>query len=303
MFNKLVIIEKINMLDEDVIKLSTLAKKVVYYKDLPQNDDEIIKRINDADAALLSYTSKIDSYVIDNCKNLKYIGMCCSLYSKESANVDIEYAEKNNIVVKGIRDYGDNGVAEYVIHELTGFLENYDGSFKWSEYPQEISSLKCAVIGLGTSGTLIARTLKFFGAEVSYYSRTRKEKLEKEYGFIYRPLDECLKDSDAIFLALNKNVLLLGEHEFKLMKGKKILFNTSIGPGFEVEHLRNWLNDKNHYFFGDTLETIGDIKLWDLDNTFTIGRSSGGSTFEAYQRLGEKVIDNITAYFKENLIK
>ena len=295
MFNKLVIIEKINVLPDTIEKLKEVAKEVIYYTSLPANDDEIIHRIGDADAILLSYTSSINKYVLENCKNIKYIGMCCSLYSKESANVDIETAEKLNITVKGVRDYGDEGVAEYIIHELVRFLGGYNG-LKWADVPYEITNLKCGVIGLGTSGTLIARTLKFFKADVSYFSRTRKEHLEKEYGFIYKDLNTLCKESEAVFLALNKNVLLLQKEQFDLMKGKRILFNTSIGPGFDVDALEDWLQDKNHYFFGDTLATIGNTKLWDLENTFTINRSSGGQTHQAFHRLGEKVLNNIKEY-------
>ena len=54
------------------------------------------------------------------------------------------------------------------------------------------------------------------------------------------------------------------------MTGKRILFNTSIGPGFDPVALKEWLQDKNHFFFGDTLNTAGDLSIWDLENTFTI---------------------------------
>ena len=293
MFKKLVIIEKINMLDEDLKRLDNLAKEVIYYKDIPSNNEEIIKRIADADCALLSYTSKIDREVIGKAPNLKYIGMCCSLYSPESANVDILAANAKGISVRGIRDYGDEGVVEFIIYELVKFLEDYDNKHLWSDFPQEISTLKCSVIGLGTSGTLIAKALKFFGADVSYYSRTRKPNVEEKLGIVYKSLNECVKESDAIFLALNKNVLLLDEEQFNLMNGKKILFNTSIGPGFNTKALAKWLTDKKHFFFGDTLHTIGDENLWKLDNTFTINRSSGGKSYSAYKRLGDKVIKNI----------
>lgn len=299
MFEKLVIIEPINMLDVHLNKLNDVAKKVIYYKDIPSNDDEIIKRIDDADAVLLSYTSSINSYVLENCKNIKYIGMCCSLYSPESANVDIKKANELNIIVKGIKDYGDEGVAEYIIHELVEFLQGYK-EYKWDNIGHEITGLKCGVIGLGTSGTLIAKTLKFFKAEVSYFSRTRKPHVEKEIGIDYKDLNELCKESEAIFLALNKNVFLLQKEQFDLMKGKRILFNTSIGPGFNVEALKEWLKNENHFFFGDTLATIGDDSLWKLNNTFTINRSSGGKTYQAYIRLGEKVLNNIYDFFNNN---
>jgi lactate dehydrogenase-like 2-hydroxyacid dehydrogenase len=297
MFKKLVIIEPINMLPMHVEKLNEIAKDVIYYKDIPSNDDEIIKRIDDADAVLLSYTSSINKYVLENCNTIKYIGMCCSLYSPESANVDILTANKLGITVKGIRDYGDEGVAEYVIHELVEFLQGYNG-FKWDNIAHEITGLKCGIVGLGTSGTLIARALKFFKADVSYYSRTRKPELETEYGFTYKDLNSLCEESEAIFLALNKNVFLLQHEQFELMKGKKILFNTSIGPGFDVLELEKWLEDKNHFFFGDTLATLGNNKLWELENTFTINRSAGGKSYQAYVRLGEKVLNNIYEFLK-----
>ena len=149
------------------------------------------------------------------------------------------------------------------------------------------------------SGTLIAKTLKFFKAEVSYYSRTRKENLEQEYGFVYKDLNTLCKESEAIFLALNKNVFLLNKEQFDLMNGKKILFNTSIGPGFDVDALADWLNDKNHFFFGDTLATIGNTSLWEKENTFTINRSSGGYTFQSFKRLGDKVLNNIYEFINK----
>lgn len=298
MFKKLVAIEPINIFDIHKNKLNDIANKVILYQDIPDSDEEIIKRIDDSDCVLLSYTSRINSYVLERCKNIKYIGMCCSLYSKESANVDIVTAEKLGITVTGVRDYGDNGVAEYVIHELVEFLQGYKG-FYWDNIGHEITGLKCGVIGLGTSGTLIAKTLKFFEADVSYFSRTRKEHLEKELNITYKDLNNLCKESDAIFLALNKNVLLLQKEQFALMTGKRILFNTSIGPGFNVEALKEWLKEENHYFFGDTLATAGDNDIWELNNTFTINRSSGGKTYQAYLRLGEKVLNNIYEYLNK----
>lgn len=93
------------------------AKEVILYPDIPQDNDEIVRRIGDADAVLVSYTSNIGRNVMERCPGIRYIGMCCSLYSPESANVDIRYAEERGITVKGIRDYGDEGVVEYVVSE------------------------------------------------------------------------------------------------------------------------------------------------------------------------------------------
>lgn len=298
MFKKIVIIEPINIFEEQKKELAKYANEIIEYNDIPNTDEQKINRIKDADAVLLSYTSSLNENVIISCPNIKYIGMCCSLYSKESANVDINAAEKLGITVTGVRDYGDNGVAEYIIHELVEFLQGYK-KLRWDSIGHEITNLKCGVIGLGTSGTLIAKTLKFFGANVSYYSRTRKLDIEKEINIQYRPLNEICEKCEAIFLALNKNVLLLQTEQFNLMQGKRILFNTSIGPGFDPNALKEWLKEKNHFFFGDTLATAGDETIWNLENAFTINRSSGGKTYQAFYRLGEKVLDNIKNYLSK----
>jgi len=48
--------------------------------------------------------------------------MCCSLYDEDSANVDIKIAKLNNIEVRGVRDYGDEGLIEFIISELIRLL-------------------------------------------------------------------------------------------------------------------------------------------------------------------------------------
>lgn len=94
MFQKLVAIEPVSLVPSAEKALYSFAGQVVMYPDVPASDDEIIARIGDADAVLLSYTSRINRYVLECCLNVKYIGMCCSLYSPESANVDIRYANE-----------------------------------------------------------------------------------------------------------------------------------------------------------------------------------------------------------------
>ena len=115
MFNKLVAIEPVSLIPSAEEALHQYAKEVVLYRDIPASDDQIVQRIGDADAVLVSYTSNIGRNVMERCPGIRYIGMCCSLYSPESANVDIRYAEERGSTVKGIRDYGDEGVVDYFV--------------------------------------------------------------------------------------------------------------------------------------------------------------------------------------------
>lgn len=293
MFEKLVAIEPVHLVETGVKELKNLAKEVIFYDDIPADDAEIVRRIGDADAVLVCYTSRITGETLARCPKVKYVGMCCSLYSEESANVDIAYARAHGIDVRGIRDYGDRGVVEFVLCELVRFLHGYDRPM-WKDQPQEITRLKTGIIGLGTSGGMIAEALQFMGAEVSYYSRSRKPEKE-DAGLIYRELPELLSHCDVVFTCLNKNVILLGEKEFETLGNGKILFNTSIGPSHEVEALKKWLAAGDNWFICDTAGAIGDASLV-TDPHIVCEQASAGCTAQAYELLTEKVLANIKGF-------
>lgn len=292
MFQKLVAIEPVSLVEEAEKKLYDYAKEVVLFTDIPGDDEEIIRRIGDADAVLVSYTSRINSYVMERCPNIKYVGMCCSLYSEESANVDIAYARAHGVQVLGIRDYGDRGVVEFVLCELVRLLHGYDRPM-WKELPEEITGLKVGIVGIGVSGGMIADAMQFMGAEVSYYSRTRKPERENQ-GMTYRPLNELLEYCDVVFTCLNKNVILLGEEQFAALGSHKILFNTSIGPSHEIEPLKKWLEKGENYFICDTAGALGDPSGELLSSPQVIcPNASAGRTRQAFILLSEKVLANL----------
>lgn len=298
MFRKLVAIEPVSLVSSGEEELRNYAKEVILYDDIPGDDEEIIKRIQDADAVLLSYTSRINSYVLKECSHIQYIGMCCSLYSEESANVDIAFARERGIVVTGIRDYGDRGVVEYVLYQLVRMLHGFDCPM-WGEQPLELTDLKAGIIGLGVSGGMIADALHFMGAEVAYYSRTRKREFE-EKGIAYKDLDSLLSDSQVVFTCLNKNVILLHEREFKILGSHKILFNTSIGPSFDTEALKDWLDSPQNYICCDTKGALGDNTNELLNRANVICMDvSAGRTKQAFELLTQKVLSNIKTYLKQ----
>lgn len=292
-FQKLVAIEPVSLVPDAEKELYQYAEEVVMYSDVPKNDEEIIRRIGDADAVLVSYTSQIRENVLDKCPNVKYVGMCCSLYSEESANVDIAYAREHGIQVLGIRDYGDRGVVEYVICELVRFLHGYERPM-WKDEPVEITGLKVGVVGLGVSGRMVADALQSLGAEISYFARSKKEDAEA-CGMVFRPLHELLEHCDVVLTCLNKNVILLHEEEFKKLGNHKILFNTSIGVSFDPEALKGWLDQGDNYFCCDTYGALGDTEDGSLKahlNAFCVDKSAG-RTKQAFVLLSEKVLANI----------
>ena len=300
MFEKLIAIEPISLIQSAEKELHNFAKEVVLHQDIPIDINDIINRIGDADAVLLSYTTTLTKEVMERCKNLRYIGMCCSLYSPESANVDINYAQQRGIVVTGIRDYGDEGVVEYVVSELVrclhGFGTNLDGTqvIPWNNIPEEITGLNCGIVGLGKLGGMIADALCFFGANINYFSRSEKEDATKK-GYQFFPLPKLMELSDIVICSLNKNTVLLHKEEFEKLGNHKILFNVGLSPAWDMTSFEQWLNDGRNLCFCDSLGALGNDRLLSHPNVRCMNVSAG-RTRQAFERLSQKVIQNLSEY-------
>ncbi len=295
MFRKIVAIEPVNLIPAAKEDLHRFAQEVVLYPDMPSGDDEVAARIGDADAVLVSYTTRINREALEKCPNVKYIGMCCSLYTPESANVDIRYAESRGIVVKGVRDYGDEGVVEYVISELVRTLHGF-GQQPWDGVAREITGLKVGVVGLGKSGGMIADAMRFLGAGITYFARGEKEEARAK-GYRFLPLDELLASSEVVFCCLNRNTVLLHEAQFKALGNKKMIFNTGLSPAWDEEPFVKWLEGDN-LCFCDTVGALGNTELTEHPNVRCM-KVSTGVTRQAFIRLSEKVLANMEEFVRK----
>lgn len=291
-FRKLVAVEPVGLLPRALEELGGMTMDMVLYDDIPADDDDMVRRIGDADAVLLSYTSRIAASVIDRCPRLGYIGMCCSLYSPESANVDVLYAEKKGITVTGIRDYGDEGVVEYAVSELVRCLHGF-GQEPWYGKPREITGLRAGFLGLGKSGGMIADAMRFFGAGIAYYARSEKEDARRK-GFMFMNPGDLAEYSDVLFCCLNRNTVLLHEYEFGRLGDHKIIFNTGLSPAWDEAPFTAWL-DRDNLCFADTVEAVGGSRAASHPHVRCMNVSAG-RTSQSFERLGRKVLDNIRLF-------
>ncbi len=294
-FRKIVAIEDplINAAARESLK--KYSDEVVIYNDLPETDEEKIRRIGDADAILVTFKTRIGRNVIESCPSLKYIGMCCTLYDERSCNVDVAAARKKGIAVRGVRDYGDEGVVEYAISEIVRFLHGF-GDRQWRPLKYELGGMKVGIVGLGKTGRMTADAFRFFGSDVRYFSRTRKPDAEAA-GIGYLPLHDLLSFCDIILTTLPRNTYILQKEEFSIMGGGKILMNTSIGATFDLEALKQWLgsNPDSFYFCDGTgMGTLKD-ELAPFANVFYTPAVAGMS-IQSTQRLSDKVLANIEAF-------
>ena len=274
------------------------SKPIIKYSDYPSSNEEIIDRIKGADCVLVSWNTPISARVIKSAKQLKYIGMCCSLYDASSANVDIRAAQSKQITVRGVRDYGDEGVVEFIFAQLITFYKGL-GEYQWGSEPTELSGKTLGIIGFGTVGQMVANTARTFGMSVMYYSRTRRTETENaEVSFV--PLNELLAKADVVSTHLPKGTHLLGTGEFKKMKAGSILINTSLGPTFEKTAFSDWISQGDSYAILDADGGSGLDESISKHSNVILSDKVAGWTINARGRLTEKVIDNIRDFLGQD---
>ncbi len=108
------------------------------------------------------------------------------------------------------------------------------------------------------------------------------------------PLDRLLRESEVVFCCLNKNTILLHEAEFQSLGENKILFNTGLSPAWDEAPFLDWLNGKN-LCYCDTIGALGGKHLLDHPHVRCM-QVSTGRTQQAFDRLSEKVLANLSEY-------
>lgn len=297
-FDQLVLVDKSRLTPEGITQLQAFSRAPVRcYPDDPATEPEILVRIGDADAVLVGWQTRLSAAVLRSAPRLRYVGLCCSLYDEASANVDIAAARELGIAVRGVRDYGDEGVAEFILAELISLFKGL-GTRRWGAEPEELKGKTLGIIGFGTTGSMVAQAARAFGMEVLYHSRTRKPELE---GRSVRcvPLMELLARSDAVTTHLPRNTRLLDAAAFAAMKPGAVFVNTSLGPTFEVSAFCGWMAQGGRFAIFDADGAAGCAERLARFPEVRIYERSSGFTAQARVRLTQKVIGNIRSYLDE----
>jgi glycerate dehydrogenase len=278
-------------------QLDNLAgNRVIVSEDkLSENDD--------ADALLVKLGAKVPKELIDKLTNLKYIGMLGTGYG----GIDTAYASSKDITVTNIADYATEGVAEFTFGILIEWYRGvsralglaWDGVYEDDDHPgMEIKGKKFGVIGLGNIGKRTAELAQAFGADVSYWSRNRKEDAESK-GIEYKELDDLLADSDIITLnlALNPETegIINANRLKKIDTDDPIFINLSPMELIDFEALVTRLKQNNMVFLLDHSDEMTDEQLKQLKQIprCKIYPAIGYTTREASQLKKQIYIDNI----------
>ena len=186
--------------------IGELSKKRV---SLSADSNEINDQLKDTDCLLINpFVFEVKKELIDLAPELKYISVLATAYGK----VDCEYATTKNIAVCNIPDYSTEAVAEFVFGAILENLRDLERAKKQArerDYSEdtffnttEIKGKKFGIIGLGNIGSRVSELASAFGADVSYWSKNRKNKLEKTNNVKYQDVKTIFSECDFISLHL-----------------------------------------------------------------------------------------------------
>lgn len=291
--------------DISLVELETLGE-VSFYDLLSAK--EIVEVTKDADAILCN-KANIDSFVVNGCPNLKYVGLFATGYN----NIDLEVCSAREIVVANAPGYSTNSVAQNVfsfILELSGKLSLYNASvhdgdwvkskqFSYFPFPiQEIYGKTLGIYGFGTIGKAVAKIADAFGMKVIISTRTKP----KDSAYLVVDKEQLFAESD--FLTLHCPLTpetreLVNKETLSLMKPTAYLINTSRGGVINESELAAALNDGKIAGAGLDVLTVEPMKegnpLLTAKNCLITPHIAWAS-FEARKRLITLVADNFRAF-------
>lgn len=283
------------------------------YDRCPDDDDEIIRRIGDAEI-LIANKTRVSRKVIE-ATNIKYITVLATGYNV----IDVACARERGISVSNVPGYGTASVAQFAIallleicsrvahHSDAVHQGRWESSPDWTfwDYPLiELSGKTMGIIGFGSIGQSVGRIAKAMGMRVITHSRSVKEegKLIAEYV----DMDTLFRESDVISLhcpLFPETKEIINKNNIAKMKDGVIIINNSRGGLVVEQDLADALNSGKVAAAGLDVVSEEPIKgtnpLLTAKNCFITPHISWAPK-ESRQRIMDTTIENIKAYLAGN---
>ena len=242
-------------------QLDALVEKRV---SLSRDDPKLMDELKDCDVLLLGFQVPVGQDIFDAAPNLKLINILATAYG----TVDLGAANKRGIPVCNLAGYSTESVAEFTIAAILAEIRNIEEGLKRGKSgnysfegirARELKNSNFGVIGLGNIGNRVAELAAGFGANVSYWSRNKKDS-----PFKYQELDELL--GSCTFISVNvaeaeetKN--LLNGKNLPLVKPDSVLISTVPPPVIETDALVERLKKNDMIFISDHPDEMEPAEL------------------------------------------
>lgn len=309
---KIVLTDCATLLSNNDLDLTVFEKygEVEYHDSL--FGEELIEAVKDADMILCNKTL-INKEVIDNAKNLKYIGLFATGYN----NIDTEYARLKGVTVCNAGSYSTDAVAQqtfaFILNNFSA-INRYDSlvkgggwitapTFSMLRYPtDELSGKTIGIIGFGSIGQKVAKLALAFDMKVLCFTRTKRS----FEGVTFVDLDTLLSKSDIVtaHCPLNEQSKdMFNEATFSKMKKGAYFVNTARGGIVDEKALAFYLN--SGHLSGAAVDVLRSEPMDEncpllMAKNITITPHTAWAPLATRKRLLGIVTDNIDAFLEGN---
>lgn len=292
--------------------LEKLGELMVYDRTPLYDEQEIIKRIGDAQVVITNKTP-ISANVLKACGSIRLIAVLATGYNV----IDCEAARERQIPVSNVPAYGTASVGQYSIGlllEICHHIGHHSHSVhqgKWTgcqdfcywDYPLiELAGKTMGIIGFGRIGRAEGRIAKALGMKVIANDLFEDEK-GREIGR-YVDLETLYREADVISLHCNcteQNVGMINKTSIRQMKDGVILLNTSRGQLVVDKDLADALNSGKVAAAGLDVVSAEPIRA---DNPLLTAKNCiitphiAWAARECRQRIMETTAANVKAYME-----
>jgi glyoxylate reductase len=210
---------------------------------------ELIRKFEDADAAVTMLSDRIDREVFENAKKLKIIANYAVGYN----NIDIETAKSRGIFVTNTPGILTEATADLTfalllslsrrIVEADSFVREgkFDGWKPELFLGTQVHGKTIGIVGMGRIGQAVAKRACGFSMKVLYHNRRRLDKdIEKKFDAHYVDLADLMKNSDFISIhtpLTNETRHMINKEMLDLMKPASYILNMARGPIIDEKYL------------------------------------------------------------------
>lgn len=272
---------------------------------------DLLRLSKDAEGILCLLSEKIDKEMIDNFEKCKVVANYAVGYN----NIDIGYAKEKKIIVTNTPDVLTDATADIAVSLILacsrriGEGERLMRAKKFKGWKpdmllgQDLKGKTVGIIGAGRIGSTVAKRMFGFDTNIIYYSRSRNEKLEKDFNARKVSLDQLMKKADiiSVHIPLNPSTKnLIDERKLSLMKSTAIFVNTARGEVIDEKYLIRMLQEKRIFAAGfDVYEGEPDVNpsLYKLENVFLLPHI-GSATIETRSAMAKLAAQNIINVLK-----
>lgn len=238
------------MLDPEKLEKLQQTGSFTWYEGKPNTTEELISRVQDAEGVMVMWDFPKEAML--RCENVKII---CYPGTGVNKYIDLETANKLDILVCNVPNYGANAIAEHTIALMFGlarkitFLDRDIRNGKWSHpFLMELRNKVIGLLGLGSIGTRVAKLANALEMKVICWTRNPSPQRACETGVEFVSFTDLFRKADIVSIHLHHNTeteRIIGKKELDLMKKGSFIINTSRGEVIDTNALIYALENKN----------------------------------------------------------